>query len=164
MTIEFLSTIVSFALIIGGLIAILFPIAPSIPTIWFGIFIYAMAHKYIGINQNFLMLISAIAFLTIILDYTLSKSGVQKLRVGPWGIAGAVGGGIIGSLFNPIYGYLVGPIIGAVVVELFRGRDRVYSYQSGNYTIIAFMGGTLIKFVASIAMIGLFVLRLQGKL
>lgn len=162
--IETISTIVSLALILGGLVSIIFPIAPSIPTVWFGIFIYAIAHDYVGIDQQLLMIISVIALATIVLDYTMSKGGVAIFKAGPWGILGAVIGGLIGAFFGPFGTYLVGPILGSVVVELLHGRDRVYSYQAGNYTIIAFMGGTLIKLVAALAMIGLFILRLQQKL
>ncbi len=160
---QLLSTIVSLALILGGLVSIIFPIAPSIPTIWFGIFIYGAAHQYIDVNQFFLMTITLIALATIFLDYTMSKGGMRKFTAGPWGIVGAVGGGLVGIFFGPFGTFLVGPILGAVAIELLRGRDRVYSYQSGNYTIIAFMGGTLIKLVAALAMIGLFILRLQHK-
>lgn len=159
-----LSSIVSIILVLGGFVSILFPIAPSIPTIWLGIFIYAAAHQYIGVDQTFMMIISIIALGTILLDYTLSRGGVRKLQAGPWGVLGAVLGGAVGTFFGPIGTYLVGPIVGSIVVELFRGRDRVYSYQSGNYTIVAFMGGTIIKLVAALAMVGLFILRLQHKL
>lgn len=161
--IELLSTIVSLALILGGLVSILFPIAPSIPTIWFGIFIYGASHQYINVNQQFLMYVTLIALSTIILDYTLSKGGARKFKAGPWGILGAIAGGAVGTLFGPFGTYLFGPTIGAVAFELLHGRDQVYSYQSGNYTIVAFMGGTLIKLVAALAMIGLFILRLQHK-
>lgn len=159
-----LATIASFALIIGGLFSILFPIAPSIPTIWFGIFVYAIAHNYLGVDQQFLMWTTVIALGTIVLDYTVSRSGVKKLRAGPWGILGAVVGGAVGTAIGPFGTFLIGPILGAIIAELFRGRDQVYSYQTGNYTIVAFMGGTLIKLIAALAMIGLFILRLQHKL
>ena len=164
MNIETISTVLSWLLIMGGMFSIIFPIAPSIPTIWFGIFLYAIGHNYTTISQAFILTISIIAAFTILLDYTLSRSGVQKLRAGPWGVLGAVGGGIVGALIGPIYAYVVGPLVGAIVIELMRGRDQVYSYQSGNYTIVAFMGGTIIKLLAGIFMIGLFILRLQGKL
>lgn len=162
--IQLLSTIVSLALILGGLFSILFPIAPSIPTVWFGIFIYAAAHNYLDINQQFMVIVSVIALTTIVLDYTLSRSGFQKMKAGPWGIIGAVLGGAAGTVFGPIGTYLAGPILGAIVAESLRGRDRVYSYKTGNYTIVAFMGGTVIKLVAALGMIGLFILRLQHKI
>ncbi len=160
---EIIATIVSLALILGGLGSILFPIAPSIPTIWFGIFVYAAAHKYVGIDQQFLGIISLIALGTIFLDYTMSKGGGRKFKASPWGIFGAFVGGILGTFFGPFGTFLIGPTLGAIIFELLHGRDQVYSYQSGNYTIVAFMGGTLIKLVASLAMIGLFILRLQQK-
>lgn len=158
-----LSSILSFILIIGGLFTIVFPIAPSIPTVWFGIFVYAVAHNYLNVDQTFLMWSTVIALGTIVLDYTISKSSLKKIKAGPWGIVGAVGGGALATPLGPFGTFLIGPIVGAVVVELLRGRDQVYSYQSGNYTIVAFMGGTLIKLVAALAMIGLFILRLQHK-
>lgn len=159
-----ISSIASFALILGGLFSILFPIAPSIPTVWFGIFVYAISHDYVGVDQEFLMWTMIIALGTIVLDYTVSRSGIKKLKAGPWGIFGALVGGALGTLFGPFGTFLVGPIVGAVVAELLRGRDQVYSYQSGNYTIVAFMGGTLIKLIAALAMIGLFLLRLRGQI
>lgn len=164
MSIGSLTTILSFVLILGGIASIVFPVAPSIPTIWFGIFLYAISHNFGSVSQGFMLFISIIAIATVVLDYTLSRSGVKKLRAGPWGIFGAVLGGLVGSLFGAIGGYLVGPLVGALVIELLLGRDQVYSYQSGNYTIVAFMGGTIIKLLAAIGMVGLFILRLQGKL
>lgn len=164
MTLEILITIVASLLILGGFVAIIFPIAPPIITIWFGIFIYAISQDYENIGQSYMLLISGIALSTVILDYTLSRNGSQRLKAGPWGVLGAVVGGIVGLVFGPIHAYLTGPIIGAVVFELVRGRDQVYSYQSGNYTIVAFMGGTLVKLIAGVAMTGLFILRLQNKL
>lgn len=162
--IQILATIVSLILILGGLFSILFPIAPSVPTVWFGIFIYAASHNYLDIDQQFMVIISVIALATILLDYALSRSGFQKMKAGPWGIVGAVLGGAVSTVFGPIGTYLAGPILGAIIAETLRGRDRVYSYKTGNYTIVAFMGGTVIKLVAALGMIGLFILRLQHKL
>ena len=164
MTIESLSTVLSFILIIGGIVAILFPFAPSIPMVWFGIFLYAISHDFLDISQQFMIIVSAIAAGTILLDYTLSRSGVQKLKAGPWGVVGAVLGGLAGSLFSPLATYLIGPLIGAVLFEMLRGRDQVFSFKSGHYTIVAFMGGTIVKLLASIVMVGMFFLRLQGKI
>lgn len=157
-------TIISFILILGGLISIIFPIAPSIPTIWFGIFIYSISHHFISINNQFMLLITLIGLLTILLDYSLSRGGTKKLRADSWGIIGALLGGALGSFFDPIGTFLVGPILGAIIAELIRGRDNVYSYSSGNTTVVAFMGGTIVKLIAALAMIGLFILRLQHRI
>ncbi len=83
---------------------------------------------------------------------------------GFWGVAGAIAGGGIGWLFGPVGGFIVGPILGAIISEMLRGRDRVFAYQAGNTTVVAFMGGTIVKLLAAILMIGLFSLRLEGKI
>lgn len=163
LTVELLSAVISFILITGGLIAILLPFAPSIPTIWFGIFVYAISHHFDVVTRNFLALITIIALFTIFLDYTLSRSGVQKIRAGGWGIAGAAIGFFIGSFFGSIVQFIIGPVLGAIIGESLHGRDQVFAFKTGNYTVVAFMGGTIIKLVAAIIMIGLFFMRLQGK-
>lgn len=162
--IETISTLVSFILILGGLVSIIFPIAPSIPTIWFGIFIFAVSHHYVDVNSQFMMIITLVALVTIFLDFSLGRGGVKKLRADMWGIIGALVGGAIGSFFDPLGTFLIGPILGALLLELLRGHDNVYSYESGNTTIVAFMGGTMVKLVAALTMIGLFVLRLRHQL
>lgn len=164
MNVELLANVAALIFILGGIIAILFPIAPSIPSVWFGIFIYAISHDFAQVNQQFFFIITMIAAATIFLDYALGRQGVQKLKASGWGVLGAVVGGVVGVLAGPLYTYLIGPLLGAIIFEMLRGRDQVYSYQSGNYTIVAFMGGTIVKLLATIAMVGLFILRLQGKL
>lgn len=164
MNLATLVTLLSTILILGGFIAIMFPFAPPIITIWFGIFLYAISQDFATIGQNYMLTISLIAVGTVILDYTLSRSGSRRLQAGPWGVLGAVLGGLIGYIFSPIHAYLTGPIVGAIVFELLRGHDQVYSYKAGNTTIVAFMGGTLVKLVAGVAMTGIFILRLQGRI
>lgn len=158
-----ISTVVCWILIVIGLVSIMLPFAPGIPTIWFGIFLYAISHGFDQITRNYMGIITLVAAFTIFLDYTLSSLGVHKIRAGFWGVLGAVVGFIVGSFFNPLAAYVIGPALGAIVGELLHGRDQVFAFQSGNTTIVAFMGGTVIKFAAAAAMIGLFILRLQGK-
>jgi uncharacterized protein YqgC (DUF456 family) len=159
-----ISTIVAWALIGIGLVSIFLPFAPGIPTIWFGIFIYAISHGFDDISRNYMGIISGVAIFTIFLDYTLSSFGVQKLRASAWAVGGAIVGFIVGSFFNPFIAFIIAPALGAIIAELLRGRDQVYSFTSGNTTIVAFMGGTVVKMAAALVMIGMFVLRLQGKL
>lgn len=163
LTIISVSTVLCWVLIGIGLISIFLPFAPGIPTIWFGIFLYAISHGFDDISRNYMGVISAVALFTIVLDYTLSSMGVQKMKAGFWAVIGAIVGFIAGSFVNPFIGFIIGPALGAIIAELLHGRDHVYSFTSGNTTVVAFMGNTIVKMVAAMVMIGLFVLRLQGK-
>lgn len=164
LTIIQIATVVCWILIGIGVISIFLPFAPGIPSIWFGIFLFAISHGFDTITRGYMGIISGVALFTILLDYTLSSFGIQKIRAGFWAVVGAIIGFIVGSFFNPFISYIVGPALGAIIAELLHGHDTVYSFTSGNTTIVAFMGGTIVKMAAALVMIGLFVLRLQGKL
>lgn len=153
----------SWALIIGGVASIFFPIVPAVPIIWMGIFVYGLQHDFLNSGRTFLMVVTAVALGSIVLDYTLGRYGLQKFRLSIWAIFGALVGIAVGWFFNPIIAYLVGPVVGAIIGETLHGHDQVFSYRTQHYTVVGFMGGTVIKFLAAIIMIGLFVLRIQGR-
>lgn len=159
-----ISTVAAFILIAIGFFSIFLPVAPSIPLIWFGIFVYAISHGYTQITRSFMAGVSLIAVGTIFLDYTLYKFGIRKFRAGAWEVVGALIGFVAGSFLSPLASIVIGPIVGAVVFGALRGNDQVYSFKTGNTTVVAFMGGTIVKLAAALAMVGLFILRLQGKL
>lgn len=158
-----ISSVVAWILIGFGVIAIFLPFGPSIPLIWLGIFVYAFGHQWMTITQTFMALVTGIALFTIFLDYTLYRFGIRKFRAGAWGVIGAIVGFIVGSFINPIVQFVVGPVFGAIAFESLRGRDQVFSFKAGNTTVVAFMGGTIVKLAAAVAIIGLFILRLRGS-
>ncbi len=164
MNIESLSTVVAWALIGLGFFSIFLPIAPSIPVLWLGMFVYAASHSFEVITKPFMATVSAIAVGTIFLDYTLFHFGMQKFRAGAWEVVGAIIGFAIGSFFGQFYALVVGPALGGVIFALMRGRDQIYSFKTGNTTVVAFLGGTIVKLIAAVIMIGLFVLRIRENL
>ncbi len=153
----------TFAVTIAGLVSIVFPFLPAIPVIWLGIFLYGVGTSFAVVDASFMLLISLLAFATVFLDYTTSVWGMREYRGSFLGIVGAVVGGLLGSLFGLLGGLVIGPVTGAIVFEMLRGRDNVFSIETDRYTIIGFIGGTIMKFSIGVAMIGLFVWRLvQG--
>jgi len=152
--------IACFAIMIAGLGSIFFPIIPSIPMIWLGIFLYAIATGFEKIDSNFLLLISILTLAIIFLDYIVLTLGVRKFNFSVWGIVGAIVGGVIGSFFNLFFALVIGPVLGAVVGQILTGQDLTYIFQMKKYTVIGFIGGTVVKISVGVAMIGLFIWKL----
>lgn len=150
----------TFSVTIIGLISIVFPFLPSIPVIWLGIFLYGVGTNFQVVNANFMLIISLLAFTTIFLDYTTSVWGLKKYRGSLWGVLGAILGGLFGSLFGILGGLVIGPVFGSIVFEMLRGRDNVYGVETERFTVIGFIGGTIVKFSVGIAMIGLFLWKI----
>jgi hypothetical protein len=144
----------------AGLVSIVLPFLPSIPMIWLGIFLYAIASNFEKIDNSFLLLISVLTLAVIFMDYIVLSLGLRQYRFSIWGIIGAVIGGIIGSFFNLFLALIVGPILGAVVGQILSGQDMTYVFQMKKYTIIGFIGGTITKITVGVAMIGLFIWKL----
>lgn len=141
---------------LGGLIGIILPFIPSIPLIWLGVFLYGVTTDFVRVDSDFLLIVSSLALATIFLDYITSLWGQKQFRVSVWTVFGAVLGGLVGSLFSFFYALVAGPVIGAVVTEIVRGRDSAFSFETGRYRIIGFVGGTIVKLSVGLAIIGLF--------
>ncbi|MBI4092785.1 MAG: DUF456 domain-containing protein [Candidatus Kerfeldbacteria bacterium] len=150
----------TFAVMLVGLISIVIPFLPSIPVIWLGIFLYGVGTNFAVVDANFMLLISLLAFATVFLDYTTTVWGLKKYRGSFWGIVGAALGGFVGSIWGIFGAFVIGPIFGSIVFEMLRGRDNVYGVETERFTIVGFIGGTIVKFSVGVAMIGLFLWKL----
>lgn len=152
--------IVSLVVMAIGLVSIIVPFLPGTLVIWLGIMIYGLGTNFTVINLQLLMTVSILAIGTIFLDYVMAIWGHRKYHGSLWGICGAVLGGFIGSMFGNFLGFVLGPILGAVLFEILRGRDNIFSIKTERFTIVGYIGGMLVKFSVSIAMIGLFLWQL----
>lgn len=151
-------------LVIGiGVMGIIFPVVPSIPMIWLGIFLYAVLTDFQTLSSQTLVVISALGFAVLLFDYITSILGNKEFEGSVLGVLGGVLGGLVGSLFGPIYTYIVGPVVGSIVIQLLAGKDKVFGIELERFTIVAFIGGTLTKLAAAIAMIGIFLYNILGK-
>jgi len=153
-------TIVCFAIMIAGLISIIFPFLPSIPFIWLGIFLYAVATKFEKIDEKFVLTITIMLLAVILLDYITEFWGLKRWRFSFWAVFGAVLGGIIGSFFNLVLGLLLGALVGALIAEVLSGQDITFAIKMKKYTIICFVAGTIIKLAVGVSMIGMFIYKL----
>lgn len=146
----------TLVLLIGGFVSVFFPVAPGILLIWFAILLYAALTDFSEVTNEFILFISFLAVVTIFLDFIAAKWGIRKFTMNKKAIIGAVIGGIAGSLFGQLWAFFTGPLLGAVVIQLFTGHDTIWSVRGSRIHIIGFMGGSIIKLVISITMIGMF--------
>ncbi len=150
----------TMAVMVIGLVSIVIPFLPATLVIWLGIFLYGVGTNFAVVNSQLLLTVSVLAFGTVFLDYIMAIWGHRKYHGSLWGILGALVGGFIGAVFGNFAGFVLGPIFGAILFELLRGRDNIFSIKTERFTIVGYIGGTLVKFAVSIAMIGLFLWEL----
>lgn len=151
---------ICFIVMLTGFVSILFPIVPAIPFIWFGIVLYGIATNFADIDPSFLLLISVLGLSVVLLDFIAYLWGRKEFRANGLMVIGAVFGGLVGSFFGPLYSLVVGPVIGAIGSGLMIGRDRPFAFETKQFIVIGYVGGTIIKFAVGVAMIGLFLWKL----
>jgi hypothetical protein len=140
-----------------GLCGIILPFFPGMVLMWTAFSLYAGITKFEIISYGHIFIITFLVFISMMLEYLSRNWGGHKFNTGKWGFIGAVIGGLIGSMFGWFIAFLIGPFIGAVIGEVYAGRDGVYKIKFKNYSLIGFVGGTLVKMAVGVAILGIYV-------
>jgi uncharacterized protein len=157
--IDILLIIIGISLLLIGLAGCVLPIIPGPPISYLALLILHFSPNY-QFSTDFLILWAVIAIGVTIVDnfipmYTTKKFGGSKRAI--WG---SIVGLVAGIFFFPPIGLIVGPFVGAVLGELSAGKDTQTALRSGFGAFMGFVGGTLLKLVASGMMIFYFVREL----
>ena len=121
--------ILSFAIMIVGIIGSVIPVLPGPLSSWIGLFLFSMISD-VQVNTTLLVTTFIIALIIFILDYILPIYTSKKFGASKYGIIGASIGTITG-LFIPPFGIIIGAIIGAISGELLLNKNFKKSFKAG---------------------------------
>ena len=148
--------IIGLAFSIFGLLGCLLPVIPGPPLSYIGLLLLHAAPKY-QFSSKFLIIMGVITIVVTVLDnfmpaWSAKRSGGSKRAV--WGAMLGLGAGM---LIFPPWGLIIGPFLGAVIGELSTGKNSTEALKSGLSTFIGFLGGVVIKLMASGVMFWYFI-------
>ena len=142
---------------LAGLLGSVVPSVPGPPLIFLGALIYALCRGFTHVGWLTLLFLALIAALAQILDYLASAYGAKKFGGSKWGIWGSILGGLLGFVLFNIAGMIIGLFGGAVLLEWWKGdKELPAALKVGGGSLLGFLGGTLMKVVFSLLMIGIF--------
>lgn len=147
---EIVLIIISFLLVILGIVGSFIPIIPSPITGWLGLLILHQA-SFLEAQYYFLAITFAIAISVFILDYFIPSIGAKKFGGSNAGVIGSTIGLVIGIfLFGPI-GILFGSFFGALIGELTVNINNMrIALLAAIGTLIGYLGGVLLKLSVSL--------------
>jgi uncharacterized protein YqgC (DUF456 family) len=155
---EYFLLITGFCFMLLGVLGSLLPALPGPPISWVGLLLLYLCP---GIEKNYWILgiTLVIAVVIAILDYIIPAKGTKRFGGSKYGIWGTNIGLIVG-IFAPIpFGFIIGPFVGALIGELIYDRkDSTRATKAAIGSFVGFLAGTFIKFVVSIAYLGLFIM------
>jgi uncharacterized protein YqgC (DUF456 family) len=142
-------------LFLAGLIGSVVPWMPGPLFILAGALVWAVATDFATIGAGRLIVLTALAALSFLLNFVVGAVGARRHGATRWGTVGALVGGIVGLFFGPL-GLLVGTVAGAVGAEIMAGTDVARGMRSGYGALVGLLAGLLADLVIALTMIGLF--------
>jgi len=142
---------------LAGLAGSIIPGMPGPPVVFVGALVYGLLTGFTEMGWVLLLVLGVLAAVSQLLDYLASAYGAKKLGGSAWGIWGSLIGGLVGFFIFAIPGMIIGLFAGAVIMELWKGKkDTRAALKVGGGSLLGFLGGTLMKIIFSLLMIGLF--------
>lgn len=137
--------IISFLLVIGGLLGCVLPVLPGPPLAYMGLL---LAHVTDKVEFSVVQLVSWLVLVIVLqgLDYITPMLGSKYTGGSEYGNRGCIAGTILGLFFIP-WGIVAGPFIGAVLGELLGGKDLQHSLKAGFGTFLGVVLGVWLKIV-----------------
>ena len=139
-----------------GVAGLVLPALPGAPLILAGLIVASWAEGFAYVTWPWLALLTAIAALTLAIDFAATALGAQRYGASPRAVLGAALGGVAGLFFAPI-GIVLGPFLGAVLAELSVRRDLAAARRAGFGATLGLLLGSVAKLALACVMIGTFV-------
>lgn len=154
---DYILVIIGLLFMLVGVVGSLLPALPGLPLSWVGLLLLYLSPN-IEPNYWVLGITLIITILISIADYVIPAQGTKRFGGSKYGIWGTNIGLVVG-IFAPIpFGFIIGPFAGALIGELlYDKKDTTRATKAAVGSFLGFLAGTFIKFVFSMAFLGLFI-------
>ncbi len=159
----YLPWIVTYSLILAGLIGAFIPLIPShLLILLAGGAHYWMLRDESGLGIVSLIVLSFLLILSQTLETFSGAMGSKWFGGSKWGTLGALTGLIVGLFFPPL-GFVIGPLLGALLFEkLFAKKTIMDATSSGVGSAVGTLSGLLIRLIIAVVMVTYLVLDIHS--
>lgn len=137
--------VLSFLLLVGGIVGCVLPILPGAPLGYAGLLLLHFTGRADFSTTQLVTWLIIVVILQVV-DFITPLLGSKYTGGSEFGNRGCVAGTLIGMFFLP-WGIIVGPFIGAVAGEMLGGSDLSHAVRAGIGSLIGFLVGTLLKVI-----------------
>jgi uncharacterized protein len=144
--------------LLAGLAGAIVPVIPGVPLSYVGLLLLEFT-SYRPFSLTFMLVWAGVVVVVQLLDTFLPMLTTKWSGGSKAGVWGSTIGLIFGFFVGP-WGIVLGPFLGALIAEIIVGKEFVTALKSGSAAFLGFLGGTLVKLIASGLMIYYFVAAL----
>lgn len=121
--------LVTFLVMLLGLVGSVLPGLPGVPLIFAAALVYAYLTDFAFVGVPVIVLLGIFALLAFAADFLGTAYGAQRFGASNWGTVGGLLGGLVGTLagalffgIGALFGLLAGTVAGVVAGEYLRER------------------------------------------
>lgn len=148
MVFDIILIVIGIVLLLIGLAGCILPVLPGPPISYVALLLLHLTKSH-QFTTGFLIFWAGIAIVVTIIDNIIPVLGTKKYGGSKKAIWGSIIGLIVGLFAFPPIGIIIGPFAGAVVGELIDGKKTGDALRSGFGAFMGFLGGTILKLIAS---------------
>jgi uncharacterized protein YqgC (DUF456 family) len=146
-----------------GVVGSILPVLPGTPVILLAALVYGVFTGFQSVSWSTLLLLTGIAALAQVIDWLASVYGARRRKASAWGIWGGVVGGLVGTFAGGLPGLVIGIFAGSCLAEWLLGRREIFQALGVGWgSLLGFLGGTLVKMMLAITMVGIFLYAAIG--
>ena len=149
--------ILGIIMVLIGIAGVLVPFLPGIPLAFLGAFVLAYITNFEVISPVTLIILAAIALLSLAVDYFSGIIGARWGKASIWGVFGALLGTIIGIITIGPLGIILGPVLGVLIFELVAKKNvRQATYAAGTTfatSIIGLATGAILAILFAVVLV-----------
>ncbi len=152
-------TILGLLCMLTGIAGSVLPVLPGPPISWIGLLLLHLT-KAVTLSWWFLGITLVIAVGITVLDYFIPAMGTKKFGGSKAGMWGTTIGLVVGIIAPIPLGILIGPFLGAFIGELFNKADSKTALRAAFGSFLGFLTGTFMKFVVTVVLLVLFIVKM----
>lgn len=151
---EFLPWIVTYGLIIAGLVGAFIPVIPSHLLILIaGVSHFWLLKEESGLGWLSLVILLVLLVISQTFEILSGSLGSRWFGGGKWGTVGAMTGLLVGLFFPPL-GFILGPLIGALILEKILGKKTLKeATSSGVGSAVGTVTALVIRLIVAFLMV-----------
>ena len=149
--------VLTFLIMLVGLIGTVLPILPGTIRIFAGAFLYALVDGFQVVGWPTLVVLGILAAVATTADLWASSIGAKIGGASGWSVVIGLLAGLVGFVIFNLPGAIIGAILGVLLTEVVRVGDWRQALKAGSGWVVGWILSTVVQLGIGLIMVAIFV-------
>ena len=149
--------VLTFLIMLVGLIGTVLPIIPGTILIFAGALLYALVDGFQVVGWPTLVVLGILAAVATTADLWASSIGAKIGGASGWSVVIGMLAGLVGFVIFTLPGAIIGAILGVLLTEIVRVGDWKQALKAGSGWVVGWILSTVVQLGIGLIMVAIFV-------